>query len=218
MTKLVPNRFLFDFEFPLRYRRRTPCLTGRLEDWADEFLLPSLGELDGAEPFGTLWGCWNEGGLSVACRVEGKSKRLRCDPRQFWKGDNLRLCTDMRDTRTLKRASRHCQQFFLVPTGGGRSRREPVAASAALHRARESAPVAPPGVIDIAAQVTPTGYQMEACIPADALSGFEPAEHPRIGFFYILEDLELGQQFLTVGDDLSWHIDPSTWATAMLAR
>ena len=51
-----------------------------------------------------------------------------------------------------------------------------------------------------------------------ALSGFDPEEHRRIGLYTMLEDIELGQQYLTVGDDLYWHIDPSTWATAILTH
>ena len=32
----------------------------------------------------------------------------------------------------------------------------------------------------------------------------------------MLEDRDHGQQYLTVGDDLYWYVDPSTWATAVL--
>jgi hypothetical protein len=218
MTRLVPNRFLFDFEFPLRYRAKMPALTGSLADWTEDELLPDLGQIDGEPPFGAVWACWNEEGIAIACRVENKSTPLRCNPKSFWRGDNLRLCTDMRDTRNIHRASKHCQQFFFLPTGGGKSGRDPVAGSAAINRARQSAPIVPPGQIPVAARVTRTGYALEALVPAAALYGFDPTEHPRIGFYYILEDADHGQQFLTVGDDLYWHIDPSTWATAILAR
>jgi hypothetical protein len=34
----------------------------------------------------------------------------------------------------------------------------------------------------------------------------------------MLEDTELGHQSLTVGDDLNWYIDPSTWPTAVLTE
>jgi len=218
MTQLVPNRFLFDFEFPLRYVAKTPRITGDLADWKDEHLLPDLGEVDGQTAFGEVWASWNESGIAVACRVTGKRRPLECNPKTFWKGDNLRICTDMRDTRSIRRASRHCQQFYLLPTGGGSGGRQAAAGSAPLQRAQADAPAVTPGAIAIAARVESTGYQIEAHLPATALAGFDPAEHPRIGFFYMLEDRELGQQCLTVGDDLYWYIDPSTWATAVLAR
>lgn len=218
MTRLVPNRFLFDFAIPLRYRATMPRLDGRLRDWNDSFLLPDLSSVDGEAPFGEVWACWNESGIALACRVTGKRQAVRCDPKAFWKSDNLRICTDMRDTRTIRRASRHCQQFYLLPAGGGKNGRDPVAGSTTIHRAQQQAPVIAPGRIPIRAEVTGDGYALEAMLHADVLHGFDPGEHPRIGFYYMLEDAELGQQYLTVGDDLYWHIDPSTWATAMLER
>lgn len=218
MTALLPNRFLFDFEFPLRYRATPPPLEGRVNAWPDEDRLPLLGVLEGRKQFADVWACWNEAGLYVACRVSGKRRRLRCDPRSYWAGDNLRLCTDMRDARTSHRAGRYCQQFFFMPTGGGKKGKEPAAASAKLRQTREDAPVVPAGRIAVAAEVFRGGYSLTAHVPADCLSGFNPQEHPRIGFYYIVEDDDHGQQYLTVGDELDWFTDPSTWATAVLTR
>jgi len=218
MTTLVPNRFLFDFSFALAYRSKLPTIDGRLSGWTDADRLPSLGDLDNHADFAELWACWNERGLAIACSVSRKRQRLRCDPKRYWEGDNLRLCTDMRDTRNIRRATRFCQQFYFLPTGGGRRKKEAVAGVGRLQRAREEAPSVPAGHIEVASRLTTGGYQLEAIIPASCLSGFDPAEHPRIGFYYLVEDGDHGQQFLTVGDDLSWNVDPSTWATARLER
>ena len=218
MTALIPNRFLFDFEFPLRYRAEPPVMDGSVADWTEAELLPELGELDGRGEFADVWACWNETGVFVACRVTGKRLPLRCDPRSYWAGDNLRVCTDMRDTRTIRRATRYCQQFYFLPTGGGPQKNEPAGGTAKIKRAREDAPPVPAERIAVAARVGPAGYSMTGHIPSACLSGFDPAEHSRIGFYYILEDLEHGQQYLTVGDDLNWYVDPSTWATAVLER
>ena len=125
-TALIPNRFLFEFEVPLRYRNTFPRITGSVDDWTDAERLPALSAVDNRTEFGQVWACWNETGLAIACRVTGKRRPLQCDPSRFWAGDNLRLCTDMRDTRSIRRASRFCQQFFLLPTGGGQSGRDPV--------------------------------------------------------------------------------------------
>jgi len=214
---LVPNRSLFRFEFPLRYRR-SPGIDGDLSDWPDEFLLPDFAKLDEQESFGRIWLAWNETGLFVACRVRGRRSPLQGNPRHFWKGDNLRLCTDMRDTRDIKRASRYCQQFYFLPAGGGRDGKLPVAGVARIRRATDHAPLPAPGAVKIAGGRRHDVYTMEAHVPADALYGFDPDEHRRIGVFTMLEDVELGQQYLTVGDDLYWYIDPSTWATAVLTR
>lgn len=228
MTQLVPNRLLMDFEFPLHYRSAPPKFDGTLSAWRDEDRLPELCRLDDLEPFADVWACWNETGLFVACRVSNKHLPLRCDPKVFWKSDNLRLCTDLRDARQNKRATRFCQHLFFMPTGGGKNGREPVGASTKIQRARDDAPLycsanlaasgayASPPHLEVRASVLPGGYVMQAHVPRDCLQGFDPAEHPRIGFYYMLEDYDHGQQYLTVGDELNWYVDPSTWATAVL--
>jgi len=218
MNALVPNRFLFGFEFPLRYRTAMPAIDGGLCDWTDAELLPALGEIEGRSEFAKVWACWNETGIAVAVQVTGKRRPLKCDPDRFWTGDNLRICTDMRDARSVKRATRFCQQFFFLPTGGGTNASAPVAGVNKIKRAREDAPQVPAESMKVASRVGKSGYSLAAYIPAECLNGFDPVEHPRIGFYYTLEDRELGQQYLTVGDDLYWYIDPSTWATAVLHR
>lgn len=222
MNGVIPNRFLFDFEFGLRYRAAAPRIDGSLSDWTSAELVPPLCRLDGVEPFAPVWACWNESGLYVACAVTGKRRPLQCDPKAFWKGDNLRICCDMRDARQNRRATRTCQQFFILPTGGGVARDRAVAGSTKIHRARENAPLftSDAGAVrlSVASRVDGDGYKLEAHLPAACLAGFDPAEHDRIGFYYMLEDRDHGQQYLTVGDALNWHIDPSTWATAVLVR
>ena len=218
MNGLIPNRLLFDFEFPLHHRSTLPVIDGDLGDWCDDDRLPRLGAVDGMPDVADVWACWDESGLSIACRVTRKRKPLRCNPKTFWKGDNLRLCTDMRDARDNKRATRFCQQFYFLPTGGGRRGADAAAGTQTIQRARENAPNLGVERIEVASRVTKTGYTLEAHMPASCLSGFDPGEHPRIGFYYILEDADHGQQYLTVGDDLYWYVDPSTWATAVLKR
>ncbi len=217
MTTLIPNRFLFDFEFPLVYRSKLPRLTGKLQDWTDAYLLPTLSQLDGQTDFGKVWACWHEEGLAVACCVEGKKRAPVCDPKRYWAGDNLRVCTDMRDGRANRRATKYCQQFYFLPAGGG-AKNKPVAGTAMIKRAKDQAPSISNDRIEIASSICKTGYSIEAIIPAACLSSFDPSQHNRIGLYYMLEDRELGQQHVTIGDDLNWHIDPSTWPTAVMDK
>ncbi len=214
---LVPNRYLFKFEFPLHYRE-SPDVDGDLDDWTSEHLLPDWSGLDNQERYADLYAGWNESGLFVAARVRGRKSPFQCNPKQFWKGDNLRVMTDMRDTRDLKRASRYCQKFYFLPSGGGPDGRRPTAGPAKIQRATEDAPLPDAGLIQVAARRDGPTYTIEGHIPAEALYGWDPAEHPRIGLYVILEDKDLGQQFPTVGDDLYWYVDPSTWPTAVLTR
>jgi len=218
MNALVPNRFLFDLEFTLAYRRELPPLDGSVAHGTDAERLPALGGLDGRPEFAEVWACWNESGIAVACRVSGKRQPLQCDPQSYWTGDNLRICIDTRDARDNKRATRLCQQFYFLPTGGGPKGRDACAGVGKFQRVREEAPPVNAGALRVAANVTATEYSMTGFIPTECMPGFDPTEHPRIGFYYMLEDADFGQQFLTVGDDLLWYADPSTWASAVLRR
>ncbi|MFQ5430634.1 MAG: hypothetical protein ACE5E1_10025 [Phycisphaerae bacterium] len=216
MNDLVPNRFLFKFEFPIRRCVTPPAIDGSFRSWDERFRLPDLHVLEGQRGFAEVRVAWDPDGLYVGVRVSGKSSPPRCDPKRFWKADNIRVMTDMRDTRTVRRATRFCQQFYLLPAGGGRQGRQAIAGGAKIHRATRDAPVADSGEIPIASKITRSGYTLTAHLPARTLHGFDPVENPRIGLLIVVEDLELGQQSLTVGDALNWWIDPSTWPTAVL--
>lgn len=218
MSQLVPNRFLFKFEFPVHRCARPPKIDGNADKWEARFRLPPQHVIDGEKGFAEVFTIWNDGGLYFACQVIGKRRPPSCDPRRFWKSDNVRIMTDMRDTRNIRRASRFCQQFYLLPAGGGRDGRRATAGSALIHRATEDAPVFGERDIPVASRVTKAGYELTAHLPARVLNGFDPAENDRIGLFVIVEDKELGRQSLTVGDDLNWWIDPSTWPTAVLVE
>lgn len=62
------------------------------------------------------------------------------------------------------------------------------------------------------------GYRLETFLPAAALNGFDPEEHPRLGFFYAVRDLEHGEQTLSVGTEFPFADDPSLWATLELVK
>jgi hypothetical protein len=218
MTALVPNRFLFDFEFPLHYRAAPPVVDGDVEDWDVADRLPKLGAIDGRSDFADVFACWNEDGIWVAFRVRGKRRPLRCDPASFRTGDNLRLCLSTRETLDIRRATRFCHHFYFLPIGGGDNGRAPLAGLSKFQAAKEAPPKIPVERIRAASRISTDGYSFESHLPAECLYGFDPAEHPRIGFYYLVEDADLGQQYLTVGDDLAWYADPSTWATALLRR
>lgn len=216
MAELVPTRFLFRFELAIRRLKRPIAVDGDLSDWPDECLLPPLHKLEGKLTFAEVGLGWNDDGLYLACRVRGKTRPPRCVPEKFWTADNIRLMTDMRDARDIRRATRFCQHFYFLPVGGGRDRRQAVAGTHRIQRATAHAPLIASDRIAVASAVEERGYTLEAHIPGDALAGFDPSAQTRIGLCVVVEDAEHGQQSLTVGDDLNWHSDPSTWATGVL--
>ena len=130
----------------------------------------------------------------------------------------MRVCVDTRDARDIKRATRFCHFFYLLPTGGGAGGKQPVVGFHRMSRAKEPPPSVDVSRIKVGVQIDRRGYSLEAAIPATCLNGWDPAEHSRVGFFYKVKDTHHGAQHLTVDDDLGWNVDPSTWATAVLVR
>ena len=62
------------------------------------------------------------------------------------------------------------------------------------------------------------GYVLDVLIPAKALTGFDPAEHPRLGFTYAVVDRELGEQTFSVGKPMPYTNDPSLWVTLEMTK
>lgn len=216
MLDAVPRRAFFRFEIPIRYIAKTPLVTGDAGRWSRDYLLPALCEVDAQEPFADVYMAWNDDGLFVAFDVVDPPGP-QCDPTAWWKQDGLRLCIDTRGSRDNKRATRFCRFFYFLPVGGGPSGRLPVVNVHRMSRAREPAPEIDLSLIKVAARLAPRhGYSLEAAIPAACLTGWDPAEHPRIGLFVKIKSVRLGSQNLTVTDDMGWNVDPSTWATALL--
>jgi hypothetical protein len=218
MLDTLPRRALFRFELPLHHLARVPTLDGHMRKWHKRYRLPALVELDQPRAIADVYGAWHDDGLVFAFDVPERRTALRSDPEHWWKQDGLRLCIDTRDARDIKRATRFCHFFYILPTGGGRDRKGPIVGTHRMSRAKEPPPPVDASRIRVAVHVERRRYGVEVAIPAECLSGWNPSEHPRIGLFYKVKDTELGAQHLTVPDELGWNADPSTWATAVLVR
>ncbi|MEN6458040.1 MAG: hypothetical protein ABFC63_03855 [Thermoguttaceae bacterium] len=240
MSSLLPTRFLFRFSAPCRYRDPIwPPTGGELDE---SYRLANLAELEGRTAWADVRAAWNEAGLAMALLVHGKRLPPASDPSRPEQTDGLHVWIDTRDVRNVHRAGRFCHRFaFLAPdvtsdptarAAAGRSSRVARAPSRKreggatkcealflpIHRARElPRPVAPES-LQTRCQVLKDGYFLEALIPADALTGFDPAEHPRLGFAYAVLDRELGEQTFGVGNPMPYREDPSLWATLDLVR
>ena len=103
-----------------------------------------------------------------------------------------------------------------MPTGAGTRLDQPVAQWLPINRAREQPRAIAVGQLQVRSQKRSDGYLLEILIPAEALTGFDPAEHPRLGFNYALTDRELGPQTLSVGSPLPFEEDPSLWPSLEL--
>jgi len=216
--QLVPNRFLF------RVRHVCPYIAGIPDEDDDLFHLPdscrveNMADMDGKQNFADVRLAWNETGLAIEVTVSGKDSPPVGDAAKPRLSDGLSLWIDTRDSRTSHRASRFCHQFHFLPSGGGPDRDEPAVVQMKIHRAAQDAPLADPGAIPLRGRIRGKGYRLAAYLPVDVLAGFDPEQNPRIGFFYVLRDAELGEQSLSAAGDLPYAEDPTLWQVLELVR
>jgi len=216
MSSLLAPTFLFRFETACLYRKQLWSAKG--SGLGPKHRLPCFAELEGRPTFADVRAAWSDDGLSFTVRVSGKSQQPWCRNSRLEDSDGLHLWIDTRDTHNIHRASRFCHRLVFLPLGEGSRGAEPVAEPLTIHRAREHPNPARPGVLKALSQVRKDGYTLEALVPAAALTGYEPAEHPRLGFTYAVMDRELGWQTFTVGSEFPFTEDPSLWGTLALER
>lgn len=184
----------------------------------ESYRLPNLGELEGRTAWADVRAAWSEAGVVFSVCVEGKRQPVWCRATRAEDSEGLQLWIDTRDVHNVHRAGRFCHRFIFLPAGGGRKLEDPVAHWLPINRAREQPHPIEPSQFQIRSEKKPKGYLLEVFIPADALTGFDPHEHPRLGFTYAVIDRELGEQTFGVGSPMPYAEDPSLWATLELVR
>lgn len=209
---LAPT-FLFRFSVPCR-ELKSPWASEI--ELAPEYTMPSFGSLEDRPQFAEVRMGWSGDGLGVSVRVGGKKQTPWCRESRVEDSDGLSLWIDTRDTHNIHRASRFCHWFVLLPQGGGPRSDQPVAQLMPIPRARENAKPIAPGQIRIRSEKRIDGYILRALIPAEAITGYDPAEHPRLGFSYAVTDRELGWQTFTVGSEFPFPSDPTLWGSLEL--
>jgi len=214
MRLKVPLRRYFRFAFPCPHLAQAPTIDGDLSDWPAANRLPDWSRLEGQEPFAEVYLGWQETGLFVALSVPDKA-RVRVDQQPFWKGDCLEVWIDTRNDKTRREFDEFCRHFYFLPRGGGPDGQAALAGQAHPGGLKEQTRPHLPEV-DVASVVTDHGYTLEAFLPASLLHGFAPQDHPEIGFTYHVNDVQKGQQALSVGKECPIHCNPSLWATARL--
>jgi hypothetical protein len=184
----------------------------------EEHRLASFGELDGAPVLADVRVGWSERGLAFHVLVAGKRHTPWCRAMQLDASDGLHVWIDTRDTHNIHRASRFCHRFAFLPCGGGSGGAEPIAGQMAIHRAKEQAKPAKSSHVHVRAKTNADGYTLHAFLEAEALTGYDPAEHPRLGFTYAVTDRERGDQTFSVGKEFPYEEDPSVWGSLELVR
>lgn len=179
--------------------------------------LPSFAAVAGVPDVLDLWMAWNDGGLAVRGVARGVGSARWCQPTRPEDSDGLHLWIATRPTGDSHRAGRFCRRLALLPTGGGRLADKPVAVAAAIPRTSEVPADLPADSIRIAAKLLADGWEIDACIAAAALPGWDPREIPRLGFCAALVDRRLGRVPCFAPPEFPWDGDPTTWVELNLS-
>jgi len=216
---LVPHQFLFRITHPCRQVKKMPHPSGdRLLDLPAACRIDNFAGMDEKKNIADVLLAWNEHGLGLQMEVRGKDNPPQGDANRPRSSDGITLWLDMRDARASHRASRYCHQFHLLAAGGGSERDEPAFVATKINRALEDAPLPPSGSVPLRVRTNKSGYVLEAFLPAAVLHGYDPEQHPRLGFYYAIRDDELGEQVLSVGPEFPFWEDPSLWGVLELAE
>jgi hypothetical protein len=212
---LLPKRQLFRFSVACVYRSPLWTPTSPLEA---KYRLANFTELEGQIAWAEVRAAWSEEGFALTAEVRGKKQPPWCRQARPEETDGLQVWIDTRDVHNVHRAGRFCHRFLFAPVGEGPRLDQPWAQWMPINRAREHPRAIKNGQLQVQAEKRSDGYLLSAMIAAEALTGFDPQEHPRLGFTYALIDRELGEQTLGVGNPLPYAEDPSLWATLELVK
>lgn len=216
---LIPHRFLVRVAYPCRYLPTIPREDrDELLDLPESCRVDNFAGMDGGRNFADVRLAWNELGLGLQVRVAGKDQLPQGDASRPRSSDGISLWIDTRDSRTSHRASRYCHHFYFLPSGGGPDRDEPAFVQTKINRALDDAPMASASAVPFRCQRIKSGYELEAFLAAPVLNGFDPEQNPRLGFYYAVRDTELGEQFLSIGQEFPYWEDPSLWSTLELVK
>lgn len=213
---LIAPTFLFRFAVPCRQLSTT--WSSEEMELPAEFHVPSFAELDSRDPFAEIRVGWHARGVGLSLRVHGKKQSPWCRSTRLEDSDGLHVFLDARDMHNVHRASRFCHHFVFLPQGSGSKLDQPVARHVRIQRAKEETEMVDPDTLKVRSEKRIDGYLLRAFIPTQALTGYDSAEHHRLGFCFAVVDREQGVQTFAVDPTLPFASDPSLWGTLELVE
>jgi hypothetical protein len=220
LSAVIPPRFLFHWSWPVKRWDSVPAPQGQLLTLPEEFRMTALGDVDGMPSFVELRLAWNDAGLGLSFEIRDKQEPVFGSPLSPATSDGVTIWLDTRPTRAVQRVTRFCRQFRGLPAGSGPRRDQPTvtASSAGDTNGQRSRAASAKGdePVRVWSELRDDGYLLELWLPAEALPGYDPDSHRQLGFFYAVQDRELGDETLTVSREFPFEHNPSLWQTLEL--
>ena len=213
--RLIPPTLLFRFALPCR-KVSGAWNSKKGIKLADDHILPALSTLDGHRQHADVRAGWSKEGMFFNVDVSKKQQSVWCRETQLVESDGFHVWIDTRDTHNVHRATRYCHWFLFLPAGGGSKRNDAIGMMLRINRSRDDPKTLNQVAPKVVAIIKHDGYSLAIHIPKMALDGWNPEEHPKLGFNYSLVDRELGEQTLAVGTQFPISEDPGLWQTLEL--
>jgi len=208
---IVPPSFLFQYQLSVPRIDDLPRKKGRglqLPDTARVFVPATMN--DGVAGLNVRL-AWNPDGVGMELIVRGKKLEISGRRSDLKHSDHVLVFIDTRQTANVHRATQFCTALQILPSDEAADDRPTaqlidIAQQRGTHREQDAK-----GVV-LAVELVSDGYRLELWIPAAQMPGFaETPEIGHLGFYVVVEDTELGQLPLSIGDDFPVAHDPSTW-------
>lgn len=214
---IVPPSFLFQYQLSVPRVEGLPKKKGKslqLPDAARIFVPSSLNDATaGLE----LKLGWNPDGLAIEILVRGKKQEASGRRHDLKNSDVVFVFIDTRHTANVHRATEFCTALQILP-GDEAADDEPTVAFVEIAQQRGTRRQPDAKRVMVNMQNHRDGYQLELWIPTTQMPGFDQIEEiGHLGFYVVVEDTELGQLPLSIGDDFPVAHDPSTWLQLHLA-
>lgn len=216
-TPIIPPTFLFNVSVPCLYVNDAWSADGL--QLAESYKLPCLqAELADGKQYADIRLGWHETGLFLNVDVRAKTTKPWCVSSRVDDSDRLALFIDTRDTKTVHRATKFCHHFALLPSGFENRVGVPFLSSEAIRMSSYATKKIADDTWQMVGELREDGYAYSAFISADALTGYDTSEYPRLGFSYLLNDRELGLQTFNHSIEFPFRTDPSLWGTLDLVE
>ena len=212
----ISKNLLFRYTIPLR--RMELAWSGQWLVLDEGCRLPHFGQFEGQPTYADVRGCWNQAGLFFTVVVGSKRQAAQCHVSKLLESDGVQFWVDTRDVHNVHRASRFCHWFAFLPTQGNTKAAKPLGTMLKINRAKEDPKTFQGFQPRVMSELKKDGYRLAVLLPASSLSGWNPAEHRKLGFQYAVIDRELGWQTLAADFRFPIAEDPSLWQTLELVE
>lgn len=207
----IPARGLFHFAIPCYFQDPLWNKDGAI--LSDRHRLPDLPQVDNISYHMEAYAGWNDQGFAMRFRVFDQFMVSRLESGS--EGALISIWINTRAAQDIHRATRYCHWFEIHPMLGNRGDRHTKILWRAIPKAREAPNALPPQSTQVRVSVAPDrqSYITDVLFAREALTGFNPREHRRIGLNFELTSPGHEAVSFSVGRPLPYGEDPSLWAT-----